>query len=153
MAYGEPADLSAPYICVKALDDTLPLPSRGTAHSAGYDLSASVKKDIFINPGQMLAIPTGFAWQIPEWMVGLIRPRSGLTFKHRIDTRAGVIDSDYRGEIIVPIVNEGHRTFVINHGMRIAQMVIVPHISYNIKQSTILDDSERDTDGFGSTGN
>lgn len=134
----------------KVTDQDILPPVQSKLGDAGYDLRSAFGWEIL--PGQQLAIPTGYAWQVPLGWVGLIRPRSGLAAKHRIDVRAGVIDSSYRGEVKAVLVNEGAEPFIINQGERIAQMVVVPCMLCPVITVSQLDDSERGADGFGSTG-
>jgi len=134
----------------KVTDQDILPPAQSKPGDAGYDLRSAFGWEIL--PGQQLAIPTGYAWQVPLGWVGLIRPRSGLASKHRIDVRAGVIDSSYRGEVKVVLVNEGAEPFIINQGDRIAQMVVVPCMLCPVITVSQLDDSVRGADGFGSTG-
>lgn len=134
----------------KVTDQDILPPAQSKPGDAGYDLRSAFGWEIL--PGQQLAIPTGYAWQVPLGWVGLIRPRSGLAAKHRIDVRAGVIDSSYRGEVKVVLVNEGAEPFIINQGERIAQMVVVPCMLCPVVTVSQLDDSERGANGFGSTG-
>ncbi len=137
---------------------TLPLPARQTDGAAGYDLSSGCMSmgcvsDLCLYPGDRRLIGTGFAWQIPEGHVGLIRPRSGLANKHGIDVMAGVIDSDYTGEVKVLLVNHGNEDVVVNHGDRIAQMLVVACRSDELIEVPSFDSiTERGANGFGSTG-
>ena len=128
----------------------LPLPSRGTKESAGLDLRCV--KGFRLKPGERTLVPTGFAMALPPATVGIIHPRSGLAVRYGIDVLAGVVDSDYRGEVKVVLINLGDKTFSAKRGDRIAQMVIYP-ISM-IEPQEILEDipaTER-RGGFGSTG-
>ena len=129
----------------------LELPSRGTEHSAGYDLRAMGCH--VLQPGEQKLIGTGFAWEIPLHHVGLIRDRSGHAFKKRLTTRAGVIDCDYRGEVKVLVVNESDTEQEIEHGERIAQMIIIPYYFSEITEVTdFISNTERSDRGFGHTG-
>ncbi len=132
----------------------LPLPSYATKNSAGMDLMAAIDAPIVVAAGAIALVPTGIAISLPEGFEAQIRPRSGLAFKHGISipNSPGTIDSDYRGEIKVILINLGQTDFVIERGMRIAQMVIAKHevASWNIVDS--LDDTDRSSGGFGSTG-
>jgi dUTP pyrophosphatase len=128
----------------------LPLPERGTKESAGLDLRCV--KGFMVKPGERVLVPTGFAWSLPLGSVGMIRPRSGLAVKYGIDVMAGVVDSDYRGEVKVVLINHGDRTFKAKSGDRIAQMVI--HQVDLALPEQVLEDlpaTER-RGGFGSTG-
>lgn len=128
-------------------------PQRETDGSAGYDLRAvCVGGSTIIAPGERKLIDTGFAWEIPEGMVGLVRPRSGMAVRQGVDVLAGVIDSDYRGEVKVLLLNTGDDPVKINTDDRIAQMVVVPFHGSELVEVNDLDDSERGAGGFGSTG-
>jgi len=127
-----------------------PAPRRETAGSAGYDLRATSFE--VIKPGERLLIGTGFAWEIPEGLVGMVRPRSGLACRDGLHTLAGVIDSDYRGEVKVLLINLGDEEIVISKGDRIAQMVVTPFYGVELNVVDELDDVDRGG-GFGSTGN
>lgn len=136
----------------KRLRDSATLPDRGSREAAGFDIYAD--KEAFAMPiGGMCVVETGIAMSIPAGFFGSIRPRSGLAVRHGIDTMAGVIDSDYRGEIKVVLINHGEQGFAVKPGDRIAQMVIQPHAS-DLPVSLVddLEDSDRGEDGFGSTG-
>lgn len=129
-------------------------PKQESAFSAGYDLSAV--DSTLIESGGIQLIKTGFAWAIPEGYVGIIKPRSGLASKHGIDVMAGVIDSDYRGEIMVLLVNRtpifmDKPPVTLILGERIAQMIIIPVLHLDVVENTI-DETERGDGGFGSTG-
>lgn len=132
----------------------LPLPAYETAHAAGMDLMACIPADIELPPGKRALIPTGFAIALPEGFEGQVRPRSGLAAKHGITVlnAPGTIDADYRGEIGVILINLGDAAFAISRGMRIAQMVIAPVSRAQWREAENLDDTQRGTRGFGSTG-
>ena len=127
-----------------------PIPSRETDQSAGYDLRSTATVEIA--PGHCRIIPTGFAFAIPPGFVGLIQDRSGMATKRRITRRAGVIDSDYRGEVGVAIVNESATYAQIQEGERVAQLVVVPALMGECEEVVDLGDTERGENGFGSTG-
>ena len=127
----------------------LVMPTRATEGSAGYDLSSAIDCDIY--PGQRMVVQTGFAWQFPVGLCGQIWPRSGLAAKHGIDVLAGLIDSDYRGEISVVLINHGQDAFHIKRGDRIAQMVLVPFYALGLSEGEIPE-TQRGDGGFGSTG-
>lgn len=129
----------------------LPVPSRATAGAAGFDLSY-VGLPLTLRPGQRELLPVGFACAIPMGWVGRIAPRSGLAARNGLDTLAGVIDSDYRGEVKVMLINHGAFEVSIAHGDRIAQMLIQPVAMVEGVEVQELDDTERGEDGFGSTG-
>ena len=132
----------------------LPLPEYATPDSAGVDLLAAVSEDVSLGPGERTLIPTGIALSLPRGYEAQIRPRSGLALKNGLTllNTPGTIDADYRGEIGVILANLGQETFVVERGMRIAQMVVAPvsQVSWNAVEA--LNDSERGAGGFGSTG-
>ena len=132
----------------------LPLPAYATAQSAGLDLMAAVASDVSLAPGARQLIPTGLAIALPPGFEAQVRPRSGLALKHGITVlnSPGTIDADYRGEVQVLLINHGNQPFVIRRGDRIAQMVVAPvtQISWNIVER--LDETERGSGGYGSTG-
>jgi dUTP pyrophosphatase len=132
----------------------VPLPSRATASSAGLDLSAAVDAPVTLLPGKRAMIPCGFAMAIPEGYEAQVRPRSGLAAKHGITVlnSPGTIDADYRGEVKCILVNLGDEPFVIETGMRIAQMVIAPVTMSAIEVVTSVSATARGAGGFGSTG-
>jgi dUTP pyrophosphatase len=134
----------------------LPLPSYETSEAAGLDLRAAVPEDapLTLKPGARELVPTGFAMAIPPGFEAQIRPRSGLALKHGLSlvNAPGTIDSDYRGEIKIILINQGDEDFEISRGMRIAQMVIAPVLQVAIEPVTSLDDTARGAGGFGSTG-
>ena len=132
----------------------LPLPSYATAGAAGMDLAAAVPEAVTLGAGERMAIPTGFAMALPPGYEAQIRPRSGLALKQGITVAnaPGTVDSDYRGEVKVLLVNIGADDFVIDHGMRIAQMVIAPVTYAAPIEKDALDDTARAGGGFGSTG-
>ena len=138
----------------KFVRDGAMTPIYGSHGAAGADLFACVDKRIAIWPGDTVAIPTGIAVEIPEGYVGLIYARSGLAPKNDLApaNKVGVIDSDYRGEVIVMLHNHGSKTQFIDTGNRIAQFVITPFIQANYSLVSELSDSERGFGGFGSTG-
>lgn len=137
-------------IQIKQLIDDIPVPARGSLHAAGYDLRAAV--DVTVAPQQEVLVPTGYAWHIPENHVGIIKDRSSLAWKHKMKTSAGVIDSDYRGDVGVVIKNMGMIPFVITKGDRIAQLIIVPFLAQPLEVVEDLESSERGANGYGSTG-
>lgn len=130
----------------------LPLPSYGTPLSAGLDLYAAVEKDVTLMPGERYLIPTGIAIAIPAGYEGQLRPRSGLALKQGITllNTPGTIDADYRGEILVLLINHGSQPVVVTRGMRFAQMVIAPVTQITWNECTTFDEEIRG--GFGSTG-
>ena len=133
----------------------LPLPSYETRGSAGMDLRAAVgAAGLVLAPGGRTLVPTGFAIALPEGYEAQVRPRSGLALKHGISqpNTPGTIDSDYRGELKVILINHGTEPFAIAHGDRIAQMVVAPVSRATWMESEALDDTARGQGGFGSTG-
>jgi dUTP pyrophosphatase len=134
--------------------EDLPLPSYATEHSAGMDLLASVRNDTTLQPGEYAIIPSGIAIALPDGFEAQVRPRSGLAAKHGISVlnAPGTIDADYRGEIGVILINHGNQPFVIERGMRIAQMVIAPYTRCQWQETESLENSARGAGGFGSTG-
>lgn len=135
---------------IKRLIDRLPAPQRETDGSAGYDLRSAIGA-ITIRPGERRVVETGFAWEIPVGMVGLVRPRSGLAVRKGLHVMAGVIDSDYRDEVKVLLVNLGDTPIEIITGDRIAQMVVTLFHGNELIEVDELDDINRGG-GFGSTG-
>ena len=132
----------------------LQLPDYATAAAAGADLLAAIDSDIELKPLERRIVPTGISIALPEGFEGQVRPRSGLAVKHGITVlnSPGTIDSDYRGEIKVPLINHGDTDFVIARGDRIAQMVIAPVLQITWDQVTDLRDTARGGGGFGSSG-
>jgi dUTP pyrophosphatase len=132
----------------------LPGLQKMTEHAAGFDLPAAVQQPITLEPGEIRLIPCGFAMAIPHGYEAQVRPRSGLASRHGITmiNAPGTIDSDYRGEVQVPLINHGKLPFVIERGMRIAQMLIVPVPAVEISEVEELDDTQRGEGGFGHTG-
>ncbi|MBE1206552.1 dUTP diphosphatase [Aminobacter carboxidus] len=152
------ATSSAPVIGIVRLPHAsdLPLPSYETSGAAGMDLRAAVPDDrpLLILPGKRALVPTGLIFEIPEGFEGQIRPRSGLAFKHGITclNTPGTIDSDYRGEVKVLLINHGDEDFYIERGMRIAQMVIASVTRAAIEERDLAAATTRGAGGFGSTG-
>ena len=134
----------------------LPLPAYQSASAAGLDLHAAVPADasIVIEPGKWASIPTGIAIALPEGTEGQVRPRSGLAAKNGITVlnAPGTVDSDYRGEIQVLLVNFGRESFAVERGSRIAQLVVTPITRAQLLEVKILDETRRGAGGFGSTG-
>lgn len=141
-------------IRVKKLKNAVNLPKYATAGSSGLDLYAAIEKPIILLPKQRCNIPTGIAVEIPFGYEGQIRPRSGLAVKHGITVlnTPGTIDSDYRGEIKVVLINLGKEKFVIYRGDRIAQLVFTPIVKVEFEEVEELSPTERGEEGFGSTG-
>ncbi len=132
----------------------LPLPSFATAGAAGADLHAAVSQDVTLAPRQRVAVPTGLVLAIPPGFEGQVRPRSGLALRCGVTlaNAPGTIDSDFRGEVQVVLVNLGEEPFVIRRGERIAQLVIAPVTRARFVEREALPDTERGAGGFGSTG-
>jgi dUTP pyrophosphatase len=141
-------------ILIKRLSKNISLPKYETEGSSGMDLTANVNKVIEIQPGKSEIIPTGLALSIPKNYEIQIRPRSGLAAKNQISVlnTPGTIDEDYRGEIKVILINLGEKKFVIEKGLRIAQMVLCPVIKAELEEVDELDETKRGSGGFGSTG-
>jgi dUTP pyrophosphatase len=135
-----------------ALD--LPLPSSGSPGSAGFDLRAAVEGELALRPGERLLVPTGLVLEIPLGWEGQVRPRSGLALRHGIGivNAPGTIDSDYRGEVGVILINLGEAPFTLRRGDRIAQLVISRVEAIEWEEADDLDGSGRGSGGFGSTG-
>ena len=141
-------------VLIKRLSKNIELPKYETNGSSGMDLSANVEKQIKIEPGKTSIIPTGISVSIPKNFEIQIRPRSGLAAKNQISVlnSPGTIDADYRGEIKVILINLSNTTFVVERGARIAQMVLCPIVKAKFKEIDNLDNTDRGTGGFGSTG-
>lgn len=141
---------------IKILDESLgvTVPEYATEQSAGFDIRAAISEDIIINPGEVKLVPTGLAMALPKGIEAQVRPRSGLAVKHGITVlnTPGTIDSDYRGEIKVILINHGKEAFTISNSMRIAQMVLAKHETARFELSESLEDTSRGSGGFGSTG-
>ncbi len=130
------------------------IPKYQTENSAGVDIRASLDEDLVLKAGEFKLVSTGIYLEIPSSYEVQIRARSGLSIKHGIGLVNGIgtIDSDYRGEIKVPLINFSKEDFIIENGMRIAQMVLSKYEKINFEQVDELSDSERQDGGFGSTG-
>lgn len=139
---------------LKQLRPSARIPANATAGSAGYDLCADIDGAVSIAPGETAKIPTGLALQLEEGFAGFVFARSGLGIKHGIVPAncVGVIDSDYRGEVIVGLHNQSRETFTVSPADRIAQLVIMPVVTPQFEVCDQLDDTSRGTGGFGSTG-
>lgn len=131
-----------------------PLPAYATSQSAGMDLRANIDKSITIHPMERILIPTGLFMALPPGFEAQIRPRSGLALKHGITVlnSPGTIDADYRGEIMVLLINLSVDDFIINDGERIAQMIIAKHETIEFAVVDKLDETERGSGGYGHTG-
>jgi len=141
-------------ILVKRFDKNVKLPTYKTSGSSGMDLMAYIKNKIIINPGKTAIIPTGIAVAIPKNYEIQIRPRSGLAAKKGISVlnTPGTVDSDYRGEIKIILINLSKKSFVIKSGDRVAQMILCPVIKAKLKEIQNLPKTMRGGKGFGSTG-
>ena len=149
---------SSPVIKIKRLhpntDSDIPLPRYMTDQSAGMDLCAAIRDDLVLNKGELTLIPTGFAIALPQGFEAQIRPRSGLAIKHGIGliNSPGTIDTDYRGEIKIAAINLGPAPYTFRRGDRIAQMVIKKVYLARLDVVEELDETKRNTGGFGHTG-
>ncbi|MEP1152082.1 MAG: dUTP diphosphatase [Balneola sp.] len=132
----------------------LPLPSYESSAAAGMDIRAALEAPLVLKSGERTLIPTGLQMAIPEGFEAQIRPRSGLAIRNGITmlNSPGTIDSDYRGEVKVIAINHGSESFTVEHGDRIAQMVIAPVTQFPIQEVENLDSTDRGEGGFGSTG-
>lgn len=139
---------------IKKLNDKAILPTYGSTYSAGADLYACMDEMVTIQPGETVLVKTGLAMAIPEGYAGLIYARSGLATKKGLApaNKVGVVDADYRGEVMVPLHNHSRRAVDVEHGERIAQMVITPFLTAEYMLTDELNETERGEGGFGSTG-
>lgn len=131
-----------------------PLPAYATPQSAGLDLRANIDSSIVLQPLERRLVPTGLRIALPEGFEAQIRPRSGLALKHGITVlnSPGTIDADYRGEVMVLLINFSNKPFTVNDGERIAQMVVARHEQVEMEVVKTLDETERGTGGYGHTG-
>jgi dUTP diphosphatase len=147
-----------PLICLKRLhpdrDRDIPLPRYMSTHAAGMDICAAIGEDIDLAPGRIVLVPTGFAMSLPVGYEAQIRPRSGLAIRNGVTVvnAPGTIDSDYRGEVKVGLINLSHQAYTIRRGERIAQMVIQRVCKAQVEIVDELDETGRKDGGFGSTG-
>ena len=141
-------------VSVKKLREGAILPTYGSPEAAGADLYACLDEKITIAPGESVFVPTGLSMEIPKGYAGLIYARSGMACKRGLApaNKVGVIDSDYRGEFIVVLHNHGNQAQTVDHGERIAQLVITPVLTPIFEEVDALSDTERSGGGFGSTG-
>ncbi|MDC0857236.1 dUTP diphosphatase [Rickettsiales bacterium] len=139
---------------IKQLKTGINTPKYATTDSAGFDLEAACDQDITIEPGENALIPTGIAMALTKGYEAQVRPRSGLALKKSITVlnTPGTIDADYRGEVGVILINHGKENFIVNKGMRIAQIIINKYEKAEIEVVDNLDETERGAGGFGSTG-
>ena len=141
-------------IRVKKLNENAILPTYGSAEAAGADLYACLDAPVTVQPGETAWIPTGIALEVPKGCAGLVYARSGLGVKRGLApaNKVGVIDSDYRGQIHVVLLNHGKTEQTIQHGERIAQFLITPVLTPTYEEAEELSDTDRGAGGFGSTG-
>tara|TARA_B100001029_G_C15052247_1_gene451660 strand:- start:1467 stop:1907 length:441 start_codon:yes stop_codon:yes gene_type:complete len=141
-------------IQIKRVSKKVLIPKYETLGSSGMDIAAHIEKNIIIEPGDKALVPTGFKLSIPKGYEVQIRPRSGLAAKKNISVlnTPGTIDSDYRGEIKVILVNFGKEKFIVENGSRIAQMVVCPIVQATLQEVKDLEETKRGSGGFGSTG-
>ena len=139
---------------VKILKEGAKLPTYGSAQAAGADLYACLQEPVTVAPGETVFVPTGIALEVPLGCAGLIYARSGMACKRGLApaNKVGVVDSDYRGEIIVALHNHGNVPQTVEHGERVAQFVITPVLTPAYEMVKELSDTERNQGGFGSTG-
>ena len=141
-------------IKIKKLSKTAKVPTRGSEEAAGVDLYADLNEAIQVNPGDVLKVNTGISIAIPNGCFGGIYPRSGLATKQGLApaNKVGVIDSDYRGPIIVALYNHSNIPQIVHPGDRIAQLIIQPYLKFDWEEVEDLDETDRGAGGFGSTG-
>ncbi|MEM0975982.1 MAG: dUTP diphosphatase [Pseudomonadota bacterium] len=144
------------FLRLEGADATVALPAKASDAAAGLDIRANFSDRVAVTlaPGQRTLIPTGFAMALPPGFEAQVRPRSGLALKHGVTVlnTPGTIDADYRGPVGVILINLGEKPFEIEHGSRIAQMVIAPVQSVSVNEVSVLDATARGEGGFGSTG-
>ncbi len=138
----------------KQLSQLATIPSYESTQAAGMDLYAAIEQDVVIEPSGIAMVPLGFAIALPEGFEAQVRPRSGLASKSGVTlpNSPGTIDADYRGEVKVPLINLGSKPFLVEPNMRIAQMIIAPVVQASFIIVEELNDTDRGTGGFGSTG-
>ena len=141
-------------VAVKKLRPGAKMPTFGSREAAGADLYACLEEPVTIEPGKTVFLPTGLSLALPKGYVGLVYARSGLACKYGLApaNKVGVIDSDYRGEFMIALHNHGTEARVVEHGDRIAQLVVTPVIQPDYYEADTLDETSRGTGGFGSTG-
>lgn len=152
----QPVTPGAVRVLFKRLSPRATLPAYQTAQAAGMDLSACLPEGerVTLAPGQIAKIPLGFAVALPAGYEAQIRPRSGLATKFgvTVPNAPGTVDADYRGEMVVALINLGREPYVVEHGARVAQMVVAPVSHAQLVETDTLPDSQRGVGGFGSTG-
>ena len=138
----------------KRLSPLARIPAYQTSLAAGMDVHAAITEPMLLEPNRVVLVPTGFALAIPEGFEAQVRPRSGLSTKHgvTVPNAPGTIDADYRGEVMVALINLGREDFTVEPGMRVAQLVFAPVARADISEVAELSSTERGTGGFGSTG-
>jgi dUTP pyrophosphatase len=144
-----------PTLRIRKLDARATIPGYQSEQAAGLDLAAFVPDgELVIAPGRIAMVRTGIAIAVPAGHEAQVRPRSGLSSKHGITlpNSPGTIDADYRGEVLVPLINLGREPFVVTHGLRVAQMVIAPVVHVRVEEAADLGETARGSGGFGSTG-
>ena len=141
-------------ILIKRFSKDVQIPKYETSGSSGMDISAFIQQKLELIPGNKIIVPTGFSLSIPKGFEIQIRPRSGLAAKKNITVlnTPGTIDADYRGEIKVILINLSENSFIVERGLRIAQMVVCPVVQAQLKEVDDLSETERGKGGFGSTG-
>ena len=146
--------MTLPTLRVLALRENAALPAFGSAHAAGADLCACIEEPLAFQPGETRLVPTGLAVEVPPGYAGLIYARSGLAAKRGLApaNKVGVVDADYRGEVMVALHNHSNQAQEVAPGERIAQLVIAPFLAVNYEEAAQLDDTVRGAGGFGSTG-
>jgi dUTP pyrophosphatase len=134
--------------------DDVPLPAYATEHAAGADIRAAIDEPLTLAPGDIVAVPTNFAIELPSYLEAQVRPRSGLALKHGITlpNTPGTIDADYRGEVKVIMANIGREPFTIARGDRIAQLVVAPVVHVRWDETDALSETARGAGGFGHSG-
>ena len=139
---------------IKKLRDNAQMPTYGSEYAAGADMYAALDEAVTIEPGETKFIPTGLAFEIPEGYAGFVHARSGLASKRGLApaNKVGVIDADYRGEVMVALHNHGTEAQTVEKGERIAQMVIAPYLKVEYEEVEELSSTKRGEGGFGSTG-
>ncbi len=141
-------------LLIKRFSKNVIIPKYETSGSSGMDIAAYIKENIEINPSEKAIVPTGFSLSIPKGFEIQIRPRSGLAAKNDISVlnTPGTIDADYRGEIKVILINLGKKKFIVENGLRVAQMIMCPVVQAKIEEVEELSSTDRGSGGFGSTG-